>query len=36
MALLNYQQPLDPYISIVYQDDAIVVLNKPSELLSVP
>ena len=36
MALLNYQPPLDPYISIVYQDDAIVVLNKPSELLSVP
>ncbi len=36
MALLNYQPPMAPYISIVYQDDAIVVLNKPSELLSVP
>jgi tRNA pseudouridine32 synthase/23S rRNA pseudouridine746 synthase len=36
MAILNYYPSKDPFISIVYQDDAIVVLNKPSELLSVP
>ncbi|MFT4924385.1 MAG: tRNA pseudouridine32 synthase/23S rRNA pseudouridine746 synthase [Phenylobacterium sp.] len=36
MALLNYNPPTNPYISVVYQDDAVVILNKPSELLSVP
>jgi tRNA pseudouridine32 synthase/23S rRNA pseudouridine746 synthase len=36
VAILNYQPPVDPYISIVYQDDAMIVLDKPSELLSVP
>lgn len=36
MALQHYRPPMDPYIRIVYQDDAIVVLDKPSELLSVP
>jgi tRNA pseudouridine32 synthase/23S rRNA pseudouridine746 synthase len=36
MAILNYQPPVDPYISIVYQDDAMIVLDKPSGLLSVP
>lgn len=36
MALLNYTPPLDPYLTILYQDDAIVVLDKPSGLLSVP
>ncbi|MFT5161468.1 MAG: tRNA pseudouridine32 synthase/23S rRNA pseudouridine746 synthase [Alteromonadaceae bacterium] len=36
MAILHYQPPMDPYISIVYQDDAFVILNKPSELLTVP
>lgn len=36
MALLNYNPPTDPFISIIYQDDAMVILNKPSGLLSVP
>ncbi len=31
-----YRPPLSPYLDIIYQDDAIVVLNKPSGLLSVP
>ncbi|KXI28338.1 bifunctional tRNA pseudouridine(32) synthase/23S rRNA pseudouridine(746) synthase RluA [Paraglaciecola hydrolytica] len=36
MALLNYAPPLEPYLSILYQDNDIVVLDKPSGLLSVP
>lgn len=36
MALLNYNPPTTPYIDIIYQDNDIVVLNKPSGLLSVP
>lgn len=36
MALLNYNPPLVPAIDILYQDDDMVVLNKPSGLLSVP
>lgn len=36
MALLNYQPPTDPYLDILYQDDDLIVLNKPSGLLSVP
>lgn len=36
MALLNYSPSLNPYLEIVYQDDNLVVLNKPSGLLSVP
>ncbi|MFT2089831.1 RluA family pseudouridine synthase [Paraglaciecola sp. 2405UD69-4] len=36
MALLNYSPPTRPYLDIVYQDDDIVLLNKPSGLLSVP
>lgn len=31
-----YRPPMSPYLDIVYQDDDIVVLNKPSGLLSVP
>jgi tRNA pseudouridine32 synthase/23S rRNA pseudouridine746 synthase len=31
-----YQPPMHPYLSIVYHDDDIVVLNKPSGLLTVP
>jgi tRNA pseudouridine32 synthase/23S rRNA pseudouridine746 synthase len=31
-----YQPPMSPYIDIVYQDNDIVVLNKPSGLLTVP
>lgn len=36
MALLNYNPPTQPYLTIVYQDDDILVLDKPSELLTVP
>lgn len=36
VAILNYQPPTNPYLDILYQDDDIVVLNKPSGLLSVP
>lgn len=36
MALENYNPPTTPYLSPVYQDDAFVVFNKPSGLLSVP
>ncbi|SEL82195.1 ribosomal large subunit pseudouridine synthase A [Colwellia chukchiensis] len=31
-----YQPPLQPYLDIVYQDADLVVLNKPSGLLTVP
>jgi tRNA pseudouridine32 synthase / 23S rRNA pseudouridine746 synthase len=31
-----YNPPLDPYVSIVHRDDDILVLDKPSGLLSVP
>lgn len=36
MALLNYNPPTKPYLDIVYQDNDLVLLNKPSGLLSVP
>ncbi len=31
-----YQPPTDPYLDVVYQDEDVLVLNKPSGLLSVP
>lgn len=31
-----YQPPMSPYLDIVYRDNDIVVLNKPSGLLTVP
>ncbi|GLX79140.1 pseudouridine synthase [Thalassotalea insulae] len=31
-----YQPPLSPYLDIVYRDEDLVVLNKPSGLLTVP
>lgn len=31
-----YQPPLDPYLQIVYRDKDLIVLNKPSGLLTVP
>ncbi len=31
-----YQPPLEPYLHILYQDEDLLVLNKPSGLLSVP
>tara|TARA_R110002096_G_scaffold436096_2_gene667502 strand:- start:89178 stop:89831 length:654 start_codon:yes stop_codon:yes gene_type:complete len=34
--LYNYHPPLDPYLDIIYCDDDILILNKPSGLLSVP
>ncbi|UAA38102.1 RNA pseudouridine synthase [Paraneptunicella aestuarii] len=36
MAILNYQPPTNPYIKVVYQDDHVLVLDKPSGLLTVP
>lgn len=36
MAILNYSPPMSPYLDILYRDETIVVLNKPSGLLSVP
>ncbi|WP_158966775.1 bifunctional tRNA pseudouridine(32) synthase/23S rRNA pseudouridine(746) synthase RluA [Paraglaciecola sp. L3A3] len=36
MAILNYAPPTNPYLDIIYQDDDILLLNKPSGLLSVP
>lgn len=34
--LLHYAPPMSPYLDILYQDDALVVFNKPSGLLTVP
>ena len=34
--LLNYNPPMTPYLSIVYQDDDLLIMNKPSGLLTVP
>nr|WP_314264232.1 bifunctional tRNA pseudouridine(32) synthase/23S rRNA pseudouridine(746) synthase RluA [uncultured Moellerella sp.] len=31
-----YNPPTDPWLHILYQDEHIMVVNKPSELLSVP
>ena len=31
-----YNPPVQPYLTILYQDDDILVANKPSGLLSVP
>jgi len=31
-----YQPPMTPYLEIIYQDADLVVLNKPSGLLTVP
>ena len=36
MALIDYRPPMEPYLDIVYQDNHICVVNKPSGLLSVP
>lgn len=36
MALLDYRPPLQPYLRILYRDEALVVVDKPSGLLSVP
>ncbi|MEC8225645.1 MAG: bifunctional tRNA pseudouridine(32) synthase/23S rRNA pseudouridine(746) synthase RluA [Pseudomonadota bacterium] len=34
--LLNYNPPMTPYLSIVYKDDDLLIVNKPSGLLTVP
>jgi tRNA pseudouridine32 synthase/23S rRNA pseudouridine746 synthase len=34
--LLNYAPPTHPYLDILFKDDHILVLNKPSGLLTVP
>lgn len=34
--LIEYNPPTAPYLDILYQDDQIVVFNKPSGLLTVP
>ncbi|WP_440876193.1 pseudouridine synthase [Thalassotalea sp. PLHSN55] len=31
-----YQPPMSPYLDIIYQDEELVVVNKPSGLLTVP
>lgn len=36
MAMENYNPPQDPRLVILYQDEHIMVVNKPSGLLSVP
>lgn len=36
MAIINYSPPRYPYFEILYQDEDMLVLNKPSGLLSVP
>lgn len=35
MALIEYHPPLEPWLDIVYHDNHIMVVNKPSGLLSV-
>lgn len=36
MALLHYAPPVDPYLTILYRDEDILILDKPAELLTVP
>ncbi|MEG3126290.1 bifunctional tRNA pseudouridine(32) synthase/23S rRNA pseudouridine(746) synthase RluA [Pantoea cypripedii] len=36
MLMEPYNPPLEPWLHILYQDDHIMVVNKPSGLLSVP
>lgn len=36
MAILNYQPPTNPWLNILYRDNDILVMDKPSGLLSVP
>jgi len=32
----DYRPPIDPWIDIVYEDDRLILCNKPSGLLTVP
>ena len=34
--LIHYAPPMTPYLDILYQDELLVVFNKPSGLLTVP
>ena len=34
--VFNYKPPLVPYLSIIYQDKNLIVVDKPSGILSVP
>ncbi|WP_237467919.1 bifunctional tRNA pseudouridine(32) synthase/23S rRNA pseudouridine(746) synthase RluA [Vibrio stylophorae] len=36
MPAFEYHPPTDPWLSVVYEDDDIIVIDKPSGLLSVP
>ena len=36
MALIDYNPPREPWLELIYRDDYIAVVNKPSGLLSVP
>ncbi|WP_162047180.1 bifunctional tRNA pseudouridine(32) synthase/23S rRNA pseudouridine(746) synthase RluA [Vibrio taketomensis] len=36
MAMLEYNPPRDPWVEIVFEDEQILAINKPSGLLSVP
>ena len=36
MALIDYNPPQEPWLDLVYRDDYIAVVNKPSGVLSVP
>lgn len=36
MAMLEYHPPTDPWVDIIYEDEHILAVNKPSGLLSVP
>lgn len=36
MALLAYNPPTNPYLRFVYRDESLLVVDKPSGLLSVP
>ncbi|MFT5711814.1 MAG: tRNA pseudouridine32 synthase/23S rRNA pseudouridine746 synthase, partial [Glaciecola sp.] len=36
MTLLHYSPPTHPYLTILYNDEDILVLDKPAELLTVP
>ena len=35
MVLLNYQPPITPYLTLLHRDEDVLVLAKPSGLLSV-
>ena len=34
--LVDYMPPSDPYLSVLYEDEALLIIDKPSGLLSVP